>query len=244
MKQKHPRNRPPGDDAMRSDRAVKALDLRIAGVTYRQIAAQLDVSEKTAYYDVQDELGRLDKVSKEKAERLRDLEERRLDALQVALASGIRNVGRTVDADVLAALQDATVIAEARTLLAESASRGSTLEEREAAEAWLTRVVRDEHQVEHEHRRRRRRKAVVMKPMGRPKNGRRHVDAAWSPTTLEALERQQQRILHRTAVLEYVLTAEQRNGAHLTLGDALTELLTDISEAARSIGTILRPAPR
>jgi hypothetical protein len=41
-----------------------------------------------------------------------------------------------------------------------------------------------------------------------------------------------------------VLTAEQRNGARLTLGDALTELLTDISEAARTIGTILQPARR
>jgi hypothetical protein len=40
------------------------------------------------------------------------------------------------------------------------------------------------------------------------------------------------------------LTAEQRNGARLTLGDALNELLSDISEAARTIGTILRPARR
>jgi hypothetical protein len=65
----------------------------------------------------------------------------------------------------------------------------------------------------------------------------------WSPTTIEVLQRQQQRILHRTTLLEYVLTAEQRNGARLTLGDALTELVTDISEAARTIGTILRAGP-
>jgi hypothetical protein len=45
-------------------------------------------------------------------------------------------------------------------------------------------------------------------------------------------------------VLAYVLTAEQRNGASLTVGDALTELVTDISEAARTIGTILQPARR
>jgi hypothetical protein len=50
--------------------------------------------------------------------------------------------------------------------------------------------------------------------------------------------------VHRTALLEYVLTAEQRNRARLTLGDALTELLTDVSEAARTISTILRPVPR
>jgi len=87
---KKPRNRPPGEDAVKRERAVKALDLRIAGATYRQIGAQLDVSEYTAYHDVQDELGRLDATLKEKAERLRDLEARRLDALTVSLHAGIR----------------------------------------------------------------------------------------------------------------------------------------------------------
>ena len=65
-----------------------------------------------------------------------------------------------------------------------------------------------------------------------------------SPTTLETLTRQQQRILHRTQLLAYVLTAEQQNGARLTLGDALTELLADIKEATCTIGTILRRAHR
>jgi len=37
---------------------------------------------------------------------------------------------------------------------------------------------------------------------------------------LDALERQQQRILHRTKVIDYVLAAERRNGATLTLGCA------------------------
>jgi len=64
--------------------------LRIAGATYRQIAVQLAVNERTAYYDVQDELGRLDAVSTQKAERLRDLEARRLDGLTVALTPAIR----------------------------------------------------------------------------------------------------------------------------------------------------------
>jgi hypothetical protein len=49
------------------------------------------VSECTAYHDVQDELGRLDAIGKEKAERPRDLEIRRLDALTVALAPGIQS---------------------------------------------------------------------------------------------------------------------------------------------------------
>ena len=50
----------------------------------------------------------------------------------------------------------------------------------------------------------------------------------------------QQRILHRTALLDYVIAAETRNGQPLMLGDALGELLADIAEAARTIGTILQ----
>jgi hypothetical protein len=38
-------------------------------------------------------------------------------------------------------------------------------------------------------------------------------------------------IVHRTKVIDYVLAAEQRKGRIVTLGNALTELLTDISEA-------------
>src|SRR5262245_26152370 len=85
------RNRPPGEDAAKRERAVKALDLRIAGATYRRIGAQLGVSECTAYHDVQDELGRLDALGKEKAERYRELELRRLDDLTQALAPDLRN---------------------------------------------------------------------------------------------------------------------------------------------------------
>jgi hypothetical protein len=84
------RHRPPGDDAKRRERAQKALDLRIVGATYRQIAAQLAVNERTAYYDVQHELASLDAVITQKAERLRDLEAARLDRLHVALAPGIQ----------------------------------------------------------------------------------------------------------------------------------------------------------
>ena len=49
---------------------------------------------------------------------------------------------------------------------------------------------------------------------------------------INALERRQQRILHRTTLIVCVLLAEQRTGAGLTLGDALAELMRDISEAA------------
>lgn len=66
-------------------RAVKSLDLRIAGATYRQIGQQLAVSERTAYYDVQDELGRVDKVRLGKGERLRDLELARVEKATLGL---------------------------------------------------------------------------------------------------------------------------------------------------------------
>jgi hypothetical protein len=156
-----------------------------------------------------------------------------------------RSVGRTANADVLAALQDATVVAEARTLLVGSASYGSTAEEREAADAWLTRVLRDECQVEQGHRRRHRhRKAVVMKPTDASKNGRHRPAPRWSPTTLAALQREQRRIRHRAALLEYVLTDEVRQGVERTLSEALSDHVAAISEAARTIGTILRPSRR
>jgi hypothetical protein len=75
---------------MMAARADQALDLRIAGATYRQIAAQLHCSAKTAYFDVQTALGALDAVIAKKAERVRDLEVARLDRLNVALAAGIK----------------------------------------------------------------------------------------------------------------------------------------------------------
>ena len=51
----------------------------------------------------------------------------------------------------------------------------------------------------------------------------------------DALRRQQQRILHRSALIDYVLAAEKRGGEPLTMGDALAELLADITDGrARS----------
>jgi hypothetical protein len=163
------------------------------------------------------------------------------------LKTSRRSVGRAATTDVRTALRDDRIVAQVQQLLADSADHGSTAKEREDAETWLTRGRHDDHQVEPVPRRRGRPpKAVTMKAASRAKNGRRHMENgnSWSPTSLEVLQRQQQRILHRTALLEYVLTAEQRNGARLALGDALTELLTDISEAARAIGTILHPVHR
>ena len=83
------RRRPPGEDAATRVRTLQALDLRLRGWTYRAIAAQLGVSERTSYYDIQHELGRLDAALKEKAERARELEAERLDQLTAALQGGI-----------------------------------------------------------------------------------------------------------------------------------------------------------
>lgn len=47
-------------------------------------------------------------------------------------------------------------------------------------------------------------------------------------------------ILHRSALIDYVIAAETRGGQGLTPGDALAELLADIAEAARTIGTNLQ----
>src|SRR5262249_60887951 len=48
------------------------------------------------------------------------------------------------------------------------------------------------------------------------------------------LEPQPHRILHWTKVIDLMLAAEQRNGAGLVFGDALAELVRDISEAAKT----------
>jgi hypothetical protein len=163
---------------------------------------------------------------------------------------------------IAVALRDPQALEGARTCLEDTASRGSTEEERQTALAWLENVVRDEDHAA-------RAQALRRRPPGpRPGTGRRpsrtnganghgHGNGrAAAPTTttssttegaaslppIEALQRQQQRILHRSALVDYVLTAETRNGGPLTMGDALAELLADITEAARTIGTLLQTA--
>ena len=79
------RNHAKGISAARSVRCAKALELRVTGGSYRQIGAALGVGLKTAYYDVQRELGKLDAVNEASAERVRDLELARLDRITIAL---------------------------------------------------------------------------------------------------------------------------------------------------------------
>jgi hypothetical protein len=85
------RNRPKGEGEKKRDRAAHALELRIAGHSYRAIARALGVNERTAFHDVQDELARLEPVIKQKAERLRDLESRRLDRCTTVLDAALED---------------------------------------------------------------------------------------------------------------------------------------------------------
>ena len=62
--------------------------------------------------------------------------------------------------------------------------------------------------------------------------------AALALEQVEELTRQQQRILHRPVLIDYVLAG----GQALTMGEALADLLADIIDAARAIGTMLQQA--
>ena len=161
------------------------------------------------------------------------------------------------DADLSTALRDSQLLEGERTCLDDTATRGSTVEEREAAVAWLQRAARNEHQVAEVQVLRRRRPGPRLGAGRRPRrNGGAHRNGNGPPTAttvmrapdappplpqVEALRRQQQRILHRSALIDYVLAAETRGGGPLTMGDALAELLADITEAARTIGALLQP---
>ena len=59
----------------------------------------------------------------------------------------------------------------------------------------------------------------------------------------DVLHRQQQHIPQGSALIDYVLAAAKRGGERLTMGDALAGLLADITEAARTIGSLLQTRP-
>lgn len=71
----------PGAREAAAERRVKALELRKAGASYRQIGRTLGVSEKTAHGDVHRALAHLAQLETETATALRTLELARLDAL-------------------------------------------------------------------------------------------------------------------------------------------------------------------
>lgn len=66
-------------------RRLKALSLRQAGASFRDIASQLGVSRQQAYRDVDAALSELAELQREKTEKLRALELARLDRLLLAV---------------------------------------------------------------------------------------------------------------------------------------------------------------
>jgi hypothetical protein len=78
----------PNTEAQRQVRRGKALELRKAGKSYRQIAAELSIDVETAYRDLQACFLEL-KGGRESIEELRDLELARLDRYLAALELSI-----------------------------------------------------------------------------------------------------------------------------------------------------------
>jgi Sigma-70, region 4 len=76
-----------------ADRDARALELRRAGLNYREIAQQMGVSVATAHKYV---TRGLDRTRREPADALRDLELERLDALQLALTQVLASQHVTV----------------------------------------------------------------------------------------------------------------------------------------------------
>jgi hypothetical protein len=183
-----------------------------------------------------------------------------------------RTIGRLAEAEDSTAMRDPQRLECARTCLEETAGRGSTIEERDSAAAWLAVTARDAHQgavtasrhVQQPDRpllKPDRPKTAAPRPVSPSRGRKARVHVRRPPRTgahraaastavipdppapripVDALRRQQQRILHHSTIVNYILMAETRSGAPLTMGDALAELLGDISEAARTIGTILQ----
>lgn len=71
-----------GGEQRTQSQATQALDLRIAGVEYRKIAAQLGVALSTAHSLVHSEMERVAELNRGKAEELREIEAAKLDAIE------------------------------------------------------------------------------------------------------------------------------------------------------------------
>jgi hypothetical protein len=80
----------PGVKEVAAERRVQALELRKAGASYRAIAAQLNISEKTAHQDVQRALRALAEIEHASAEEYRTMELLRLDALTLEASRILR----------------------------------------------------------------------------------------------------------------------------------------------------------
>lgn len=65
-------------------RALKAYDLRITGMSYRNIGSELNVSHQTAFTDVLAVMEEIREETRKEARHYRDLDLKRLDELQGA----------------------------------------------------------------------------------------------------------------------------------------------------------------
>lgn len=74
-----------------ADKRKQALELRKSGATFAQIGQALELSEARAHQLVKDELSRLRAVCAEEAENVRHLELERLDKMQLALSSKLKD---------------------------------------------------------------------------------------------------------------------------------------------------------
>jgi hypothetical protein len=80
----------PGESEIIAERRMRALNLRKAGGSYRQIAQQLGVSLNTAWADVNAELLELREQTKADAAEVRDLELQRCDEMILGLWPAVR----------------------------------------------------------------------------------------------------------------------------------------------------------
>lgn len=78
-----------GQTESKAERRNRAYELRIAGLTYRQIGRELGVSHVTAFTYVKEELDALREECRELAETYRDMELERLDHAQKAIYAGV-----------------------------------------------------------------------------------------------------------------------------------------------------------
>jgi hypothetical protein len=175
----------------------------------------------------------------------------------VLLDTNRRRIGRLVATERTTAVQEAAVLAQARACLTASETRGSTMAEREAAEAWLLQAERDGRPTEPasaatmgKPRTRPASKPARRAATGTPKTRAQRPAAMPAPPTavprraslaleqVEALTREQQRLARRSLILGCAVTTLDP----APLREALADLVTEIAESARVIGMLLRPA--
>ena len=87
-----------GEAEIAAERAIKALEMRKMGFTYRQIAAKLDVTEATSHRDVAKARDRLIAKQDTIVAEMRDLHLLRLEEMYLSLRQNLKDADlKTVD---------------------------------------------------------------------------------------------------------------------------------------------------